>query len=171
MHQQVASISTWITVPYMNIPAITDASTDTVEEDICDHLGTNPIRLNAKDTLLETFDMMGPMFLPPLITNADGGIGANRGAYDKSLLVYVMRPDIPYCAAMKWEYGQYGRLAREHTGAPNSGPFAGLNITSMQWHRNCYHKKPSIHCAVFLERLREVGIGVTMLNKAAHQSA
>ena len=168
MHQQVASIPTSITVPYMNIPAITDASTDTVEENICGHLGTNPIRLNAKDILLETFDMMGPMFLPPLITNADGGIGANRGAYDKSLLVYVMRPDIPYCAAMKWEYGQYGRFAREHSGAPNSGPFAGLNITSMQWH--CGSKK-SIHCEVFLERLREVGIRVTMLNKAAHQSA
>ena len=59
MHQQVASIPTLITVPYMNIPAITDASTDTVEENICDHLGTNPIRLNAKDILLETFDMMG----------------------------------------------------------------------------------------------------------------
>ena len=101
MHQQVASIPTLIIVPYMNIPAITDASTDTVEENICDHLGTNPIRLNAKDILLETFDMMGPMFLPPLITNADGGIGANRGAYDKSVLVYVMRPDAPYCAAMK----------------------------------------------------------------------
>ena len=166
MHQQVASIPTLITVPYMNIPAITDASTDTVEENICDHLGTNPIRLNAKDRLLETFDMMRPMFLPPLITNADGCIGANRGAYEKSLLVYVMRPDKPYCAAMKWEYGQYGRLARENSGAPNSGPFVGLH----GW-KNMNGKKHSIHCEVFLARLREIGIGATMLNKAAHQSA
>jgi hypothetical protein len=164
MHQQVASIPTMITVPYMNIPAITDASTDTVEENICDRLGTNPIRLNAKDILPETFDMMGPTFLPPLITNEDGGIGANRGPYDKSVQVYVMRPDIPYCAAMKWEYGQYGRLAREHTGVPNSGPFAGLNMKKLR------SEKPGIHCEVFLARLREIGIGATMLNKAAYRS-
>ena len=95
--------------------------------------------------------------MPPLITIVDGGIGANRGAYDKSLLVYVMRPDIPYCAAMKWEYGQYGRLAREHTGAPNSGPFVGLNIGI---------GAKGIHCEVFRARLREIGIGATMLDKA-----
>ena len=105
--------------------------------------------------------------MPPLITNADGGIGANRGAYDKSLLVYVMRPDIPYCAAMKWEYGQYGRLAREQTGAPNSGPFAGLQISGAL----TSGKNTSLGSKVFLARLREIGIGATMLNKAAHQSA
>ena len=71
-----------------------------------------------------------------------------------------MRPDIPYYAAMKWEYRQYGRLAREHRGVPNSGPFAGLNMK----------KRKGIHCEVFLARLREIGIGATMLNKAAYRS-
>ena len=55
----------------MNVPTITNASTDTVEENICDHQGTNPIRLNAKDIVLESFDMAGSKFLPPLITNED----------------------------------------------------------------------------------------------------
>ena len=68
-------------MPYMDIPVITDVFIDTVEENICDRLGTNPINFNAKDIVLESFDMMGSKFLPPLITNEDGGIGANRGAY------------------------------------------------------------------------------------------
>ena len=164
MYQQVASIPTEIKVPYMNIPAITNASTDTLEENICDRLGTNPIRLNAKDIVLESFDMAGSKFLPPLITNEDGGIGSNRGAYDKSVLVYVMRPDAPYCAAMKWEFGQYGKLAREQTGAPNSGPFAGLQISRAIGGRGA--PKNNIHVELFRARLRELGIGEKMLCKA-----